>query len=129
MTDFFGDQYWPQQFWTVRYFLGGELAEGAMQAALSGSATVSAEIGSTGNVQTGGGGGGRAAPTWTMRLAVEWVIPAYASAAIKGTSTVVGNLTGVAGAAAAIQGVGGLEGHGVTIDRYELEAQFWLVAA
>jgi hypothetical protein len=130
MSDFFGERYWPGRFWTVNYFLGGELAAGALQAALSGGATVSADLTATSVAQPGtGGGGGRVAPVWTMRLAVQWVIPVYASAAVSGQSTVVGTLTGIASAESAMQGASGFEGRGETIDRYELEAQFWLIAA
>jgi hypothetical protein len=129
MSDYFGNRYWPQQFWTVRYFLGGELAEGAMQAALSGAATLSASLTATGATQTGGGGGGRRPPVWSMRVVVDWAIPAYISAAIDGQADVFGRLSAIANAKVKLEGAGGMEGRGETVDRYELEAQFWLVAA
>lgn len=44
MADYFADAYFGSRYWTADYFQGGEVDPNAMQAALSGSATITATL-------------------------------------------------------------------------------------
>ena len=44
MADYFADAYFGSKYWTADYFQGGEVDPNAMQAALSGSATITANL-------------------------------------------------------------------------------------
>jgi hypothetical protein len=58
MADNFADRYWSTQFWTVRYFQGGEVDPNAMSASLSGSGGLTATLtalGAEAPTVTGGG--------------------------------------------------------------------------
>lgn len=57
MADHFADAYWSTQFWSVRYFQGGEADPNAMSASLSGAGSVTANLtASTETVTVQGGG-------------------------------------------------------------------------
>ena len=128
MSSYFGSGYWSQKYWTVNYFLGGELPEGGMQAVIAGGASVTAELTSIG-APVSSGGGGRTAPTWTMRVYVNTAIPVNVHAWIAGRSKVRATARGAAMGAARINAESRMTGTATSIDWYASDANFWLVAA
>jgi hypothetical protein len=54
MADYFADRYWGTQYWTVRYFQGGEVDPNAMSASLSGSGTIGATLSIAEQIHQGG---------------------------------------------------------------------------
>lgn len=133
MVDYFGNRYWPERYWAARYFQGGEQPAGSMQAALSGTATVTATVGTAETAASSSGGSGhyrfprRAKPDWPQAYPLPVV--ALARARIKGGSTIAADFSAAAQAQAAIAGSSGFAARGGTIDIYAHEAEFWLMAA
>jgi hypothetical protein len=131
MTDFFGNQYWPGRFWAVNYFQGGDLPEGAMQAALSGAASISADLSAIGAAPVIAGGQSRR----RNRIRLSWpkayppAIVAVAGARIGGASRIEASLSAAGLAQSAIVAGASVGGTATRIDVKADEAAFWLMAA
>jgi hypothetical protein len=128
MADHFADRYWSTQFWSVRYFQGGEQPEGAMQALLAGASSLSAAL-STAGSSIKPGFGRRRKPKYVVTELVQFAIPANVSALIEASSTLTATATANGFMASRVEGAAATKAGLQSINWNALDAEFWLIAA
>lgn len=152
MSDFFANRYWPERFWAVHYFQGGEVDPNAMSASLSGSGSLTATATATGHLSaslSGSGvltatatvaaaddtpiyGGWQPPPTTKKRKAAKpppQPIPRFINASMAGHGRIAdATLTAIAAARATITGHSRMTGTATASWRIANET-FWLLAA
>lgn len=124
-SDYFGSPY-------LSGYLGADNAPGAISAAISGAASVAAELSSVAQpsaVVAGGRAKKRRRVLSWPQLKAQPARPAYMKAATGGVSLVSGVPTATAVAAAGLVGAASVSAAGEAVADYSRETEFWLMAA
>lgn len=132
-VDYFGNRYWTEKYFPTGYFQGGEaLPEGSISAALHGAGGVTATLSVVSVVRPEpemAGSWRRTKYRPKAPATAPVAIPAFAAAAIAASGVLTATGQRVAVAASRLNGKSHVIATAEAIDRYALEAEFWLIAA